>query len=218
MQFKESYLGFFWSRNNSINIEEYSKGDNKIPVYKYTKEGKCIEMFASISEAAIKENLNRASLSTAIRLQSLVNKEFYYSDKLYDELIIKPRKSLKGISLHLYTLEGDFIESFSKSKDLLEYLNVKSWNTIYRAIHSQNGVYKEYQIKTEYLGNKISPAINKSRAKKIDVYDKIGNFIKTCNSVQEASKEFQAHSSSINRVLRGLAHTANNYVFKFHNN
>ena len=218
MQFKESYIGFFWSRKDSINLEEYSKGEQRIPVYKYTKNGKCIECFSSITEAAEKEQLNRASLSTAIKLQSLVNKEFYYSTKLYDELIIRPKKSLKGISLYLYTLDGKFIQSFDKSKDLLKYFNVKSWNTIYRAIHSQNGIYKDYQIKTEFLGDTINPAINKSKAKKVDVYDKIGNFIKTCNSVQEASKEFQAHTSSVNRVLRGLAHTANNYVFKFHNN
>lgn len=217
LQFKESYLGFFWSRSNSINIEEYSKGDDKIPVYKYTKSGKCIEYFPSISEAAKSDNIDRPTLSTAIKLQSLVNKEFYYSNKLYDEFIVKPKQSLKGVSLHLYSLNGDFIQSFTNSKELLNYLGVKSWNTVYRAIHAQNGIYKEYQIKTEFLGDKIEAAVNKSKSKKIDVYDNIGNFIKTCDSIAQASKEFQAHASSINRVLRGLAHTANNYVFKYNN-
>ena len=53
-------------------------------------------------------------------------------------------------------------------------------------------------------------------SKKVDVYDKIGNFIKTCDSVQKAAKEFNAKVSSINRVLRGLANTTAGYVFKFH--
>ena len=47
------------------------------------------------------------------------------------------------------------------------------------------------------------------------MFDKNGTFIKECTSVQKAAKEFNARLSGVNRVLRGLQHTTNNYVFKF---
>lgn len=82
-------------------------------------------------------------------------------------------------------------------------------------INRRNGLYKTYQIKLEYF-EKIDPIENKSFAKKVDVFTKTGNFIKTCDSVQKAAKEFNAKASNINRVLRGLAITTAGYVFKFH--
>lgn len=216
LQFKEKLVGYFWSRKNSINIEEYSKGDNKIVVYKYTKEGKCIAIYPSIRKAAEVEHIERTVLTTDIKLQSLVNNQFYFSDKLYDEFKPKLKKSLRNSIFYLYNLSGQFITKFNSSKDLMKYLNTTHWNTIYRAIHAQKGIYKNYYISTIDLGEHIDKKTNKSASKQVDVYKEDGSFIKTCDSVQKATHEFNAKLSSVNRVLRGLAHTANHYVFKWH--
>ena len=214
LQFKESLLGFFWSREDNINIENYSKGDQKKPVYKYSKNGKCLCIYPSILEASKQENIDRPTLSTSIKLQSLVKDSWYFSDKLYDEFIIKPKKSLKGVTYYLYTIKGEYINKFI-SKELMNYLNVHSWNTIYRAIHAQNGIYKDYYISLEYLGDKIEEKKNKSAKKSVLVFDKFGNFIAEYESVQQAAKNTNSHLSGVNRVLRGLQHTTNNYIFKF---
>ena len=97
----------------------------------------------------------------------------------------------------------------------MNYLNVHSWNTIYRAIHAQNGIYKDYYISLEYLGDKIEEKKNKSAKKSVLVFDKFGNFIAEYESVQQAAKNTNSHLSGVNRVLRGLQHTTNNYIFKF---
>ena len=95
-------------------------------------------------------------------------------------------------------------------------MGVKSNASISDVIHRRNGLYKEWQITLEYK-EKIDPIINKSKAKKVDVYDKEGNLLKTCDSVAKAAKEFNVKSSGINRVLRGVAYTTGGYIFKFHN-
>lgn len=214
LQFKESLMGFFWSRTETIDINEYSHGSPSKMIYQYLSNGKCIGVFNSITQASQLLNINRPTLSTSIRLQSLVNNTWYFSDKLYDEFNPKPKISLKGKTLYLYKDTGEFIDKFN-GKDLMNYIGVKSWNTIYRAIHAQEGLYKNYQIFLEDKGNKVPFREKNSKSKPVLVYDKIGNFIKECESVQKASKEFNAHISSVNRVLRGLQHTANNYIFKF---
>lgn len=213
--YRESLFDYFWSKEDSIDIKTYSKGTPRKPVYKYLKSGKLIEEFDSLTDASKKENISPSSLTTAIKGNALVNKEFYYSFTLYDEFIPTPKKSLKGKTYYLYTLEGEFIKEFSDSKELMSFMGVKSWSSIWDVINRRNGVYKTYQIKLEY-SEKIAPAENNHLSKKVDVYDKAGNFIKTCDSVQKAAKEFNAKASSINRVLRGLANTTAGHVFKFH--
>lgn len=215
LQFKEKRFGYYWSREKSINVEEYSKGDEKKTVYKYSLDGKCIAIYPSIREAAIEEEIERTVLSTDIRMESLVKNSFYFSTTLYEQFIPKKKTSLRGKSYYLYTIEGNYIDKYESSNELLEYFQVKGWNTIYRAIHAQDGVYKNYQILTEYKGENIEPKINKSKPKKVDVFKEDGSFIKTCDSVQKASKEFNVHLSSLNRVLRGLSHTTSGYIFKW---
>lgn len=216
LQFKEKLYGYFWSRKNSINREEYSHGDSKKLTYKYSKEGKCLIIYSSISEAAKFENIDRTTLNTAIRLQSLVKGQYYFSNSLYETFIPKPKISLRGKTFYLYKISGELIQKFIKAKDLMNYLNTKSYNTIYRAIFAQEGKYKEYFISLEDLGKSIPPITNlKSRAKKVLVYNTLGELLEECPSVQQAAKKYNASLSSVNRVLRGLAHTANGYVFKF---
>lgn len=217
MHFKEKLLGYFWSRESTIDVTTYSKGDNKKPVYKYSKTGKLLANYPSLLQASKDENTTPSTLITAIQGASLVNKEFYYSFDLYDVFIPKAKQSLRGKKFYIYTLEGSFIKEIKDSKELLDFMGVKSFSSIWDAIQRRNGLYKTFQIKTEFTET-VPPLSNKSLAKKVDVYDKEGNLIKTCDSVQKAAQEFNAKVSSINRVLRGLACTTAGYVFKFHKN
>ena len=214
LQFKESLLGFFWSREASIDVNKYSHGSPSKPVYQYLESGKCINIYKSIYEAAKLLNIDITTLSTNIRLQSLVDNKWYFSDKLYDEFKPKPKISLRGKLIYLYKDTGEYINSFT-NKDLMDYLGTKSWNTIYRSIHAQEGIYKNYQLLLEFKGDTIPEKFKNSKNKEVLVFDKNGTFIKECKSVQKAAKEFNARLSGVNRVLRGLQHTTNNYVFKF---
>lgn len=215
MHFKEKLFGFFWSRTDNIDISTFSKGDPPKRVYKYTKSGKMIAEFQSLYECSKIEGKTTSSLVTAIQGECLVDKQFYYSYSVYETFKPKPRISLKGKKFYLYNLEGKYLRTFETLGELMSFMGVKSHSSVHDVINRRNGLYKTFQIKTEFTES-TSPIENKSLSKKVDVYDKIGNFIKTCDSVQKAAKEFNAKVSSINRVLRGLACTTAGYVFKFH--
>lgn len=217
MLYKEKLFGFFWSRNNSIVREEYSNGSPKKPVYKYTKEGKLIKEFSSITQCSKEENKRITSIINAIQGESLVDKKYYYSFTLVDEFSPKPRISLRGKKFYLYNLNGEFLQEIENCKELQKFMGVRSFSSIHDVIFRRNGLYKEYQIKLEKFNN-IPPIKKLNEKKKVDVYDKTGNLLETCDSVGDASKKYNAKTSSINRVLRGLANTTAGYIFKYHIN
>lgn len=217
MHFKERLKGFYWSRESEIDISQYSHTRKAIRVYKYSKDGKCLEIYESIIKAAKENNLGQGELSTYIQQESLVRKMFYFSTSLVDEFKPKPRISLKGKSFYVYALDGNFIDKFESAKSLMTYLNIHSYNIIHRAIDSRNGLYKEYQIKLEDLGSKIEPVEQDKDLlpKPIDVYLASGEFYKHYDAVNTAVKELNLKGSSVNRVLRGLAKTTGGYTMKY---
>jgi len=215
--YKEKLFGYFWSRENIINREEYSQGTPKKAVYKYTKEGKLIEEFDSLTQCSKLENKTPSSLITAIQGENLVDKNYYYSFTLTDEFKPKPRISLRGKKFYLYNLEGEYLQEFQSCKELQEFMGVKSFSSISDVINRRNGLYKEYQIKLEKF-DKINPVEKRCLKKKVDVFDKSGKLLGTYDSVMEAAKKHNAKTSSVNRVLRGLANTTAGCIFKFHIN
>ena len=215
--YKEKLFGYFWSRKSSINRTEYSKGSPKKPVYKYSKDGKLVEMFNSITECAKEENKLSSSLISSIQGESLVDKKYYYSFSLTDEFKPKPKVSLRGKKFYLYSLEGDYLQELKNCKELQKFMGVRSYSSVYDVIFKRNGIYKDYQIKLEKF-DKIPKAEKRCAKKKVDVFDKTGNLLGTYNSVMEAAKKYNAKTSSVNRVLRGLANTTAGYIFKFHIN
>ena len=70
-----------------------------------------------------------------------------------------------------------------------------------------------------YVGEGLIPQVErfeyKQQSKPVLVYDKQGNFIGEYKSESSAAKELNCHKSQINRVLRGVAYSHNNYVFKW---
>lgn len=214
LHFKENYFGYFWSREKTIELNNFSKGDSKKTVYKYLPNGKLIETYESLLAASKANNTTPSALTTAIQGQSLYRKEYYYSYQLYDVFIPKPKVTVRNKTFYLYDLEGNYIREFANCNELKEFMGVKSNSSISDVINRRNGLYKDWQITTEYV-EKLPSTINKSKSKKVNVYDKEGNFIKTCESVAKAAKEFNVKSSGINRVLRGLACTTGGYIFKF---
>lgn len=51
--------------------------------------------------------------------------------------------------------------------------------------------------------------------KKIQVYDKSGNLIETCNSQKEASEKYNVAATNIAKVCRGKLKTTGGYIFKY---
>lgn len=214
--YRELLGGFFWSRESKIDIEKFSKGDNKKPVHKYDCEGKYICSYESITEAAKCENTYVGRISIAIRGRQLFRKKFYFSSKKSDVIEMAKRTSLRGKTYYVYSIDGSFLKHCISSRELMQYVEMTAWAQLHRVIHCNDGRYKTFQIKLEYCGEHISPIVLKSAAKSVDVYDKDGNLLHTCHSIAEVCRMHNVHLSSVNRVLRGVAPSSNNLVFKYH--
>lgn len=215
LHFKESLLGFYWSRASNIDIKNFSKGTPKKQVYRYTKSGKLVQSYKSILEAAKDLNTPASNLIAAIQGSSLVNKMYYVSYQLYETFTPKPRTVLKNKTFYVYNNDtGEFLNEYSLD-DLRTFMGVKSNASIHDAIKRRGGLYKDYQISLEKYES-VKPIKKLNKAKAVDVFDKLGNLLKTCSSVGEASKLFGSKLSDINRVLRGLACTSKGYIYKWH--
>lgn len=214
VQMKESLRGFYWARTDTIDVQEYSKGNEKIPIYQYSKNGKLLHVFESLTDAGKYNGYDENKISTAIRFQQLVNGQWYFSKTLYDEFKIQPRKSLRGSKFYLYNENGEFIQKFENAEALQQYFQLKSWAVLSKAIHYNNGIYKNWQIFTEYK-EQVEAITPKIQSKPVIAYTKSGEFVGEFKSEHEAAKTLNCRMSQINRVLRGVAKTTNGYVFKW---
>jgi hypothetical protein len=100
--------------------------------------------------------------------------------------------------------------------DYFESLYIDLFNSIEYGYNSTTGgTYYKYDERTK---EKMRLA-NESRLRKVDVYSMNGEFIKTYDSVQEASKDFNSCSSAISHVCnsRYRAKSHKGFRFAYHN-
>lgn len=73
-----------------------------------------------------------------------------------------------------------------------------------------------HAFKTGLMDNAIKKlAERKIRAKKVNQYDKSGNFVQTFSSCVEASKKIKASNFNISACCRGIRKTAGGYIWKY---
>lgn len=105
---KGSCKNFFWSRNSTIDISEYTNYKGQV-CYKYNSEtGKCEDIYNSLPEAAKDNNVHLSTIERAVKGGYKCG-NYYYSTSLLEEYHGKPKVSLKNKILYVYNLDGDFI-------------------------------------------------------------------------------------------------------------
>lgn len=214
LQFKERMKGFYWSRDENIDISLYSKGRMKAKkVYKYSGETlKCIAEYDSINQASKENYINRTNLSCYIRSKSLIN-GFYFSDVYMDKFILPKRLSLRNRLIYLYDNEGKLIGKYT-IKELDEQYHI-SYASVYRAIKISKGRYKDYLISLDDLGEYLGYSlVCLCKSHKINVYTAQHEYINTYNSLTSLSNELHIPTSTINRVLKGLSKTTHGYILE----
>lgn len=214
IQFKESFRNTFLSFKSIINRNDYSVGNCPKIIYVYNKDGKLLQAFNSETEASKQLNIKRTDISNALKYYTLINKQYYFSETLYDEFKVPARKSLRGKSFYVYNTSGYLIKQCCNAEELRNYFKLKSWTLLSRKINYEDGYYKEFRILTE-KHEKIESFTPKQQNKPVLVYDVNNNFIGEFKSEREAARQLNCKMSQINRVLRGVAHTHKGYIFKW---
>lgn len=205
------FLNSYWSTSPTINIDEYSRKTLKNPTYLYSKGGKLIKEYSSQTECAKDINYDNGELSRAIKNQTLIKKQYFVSNMLMDEFIIKPRKKYIDKTYYVYTADNKFIGKFI-GKELMNAINLHSWNHINHIFTKNKNWYKDFYISFEEI-DKVPPKRFKNGIC-IDIYDKYGNFIEQLKSMKEVREKYNIPSSKLKNIQLGDKYYGN-YIFKY---
>lgn len=211
IKFKGSSIGFFWSHSKEINIEEYTMGKSGTICYVYSSEtGKYISRFNSVTEASRNLELTSQEIQRALKGGFRV-KNYYFSISLLEEYNGKPKVSIKNKHVFIYNLDGEFLIETTSTKELLEYLNIKTTNSVTQSIRMERP-YKQWQFSLEKV-DKMPKILNKRNiSKKIGRYTMNKELIETFNSITEA---VNIYGTGVQRVLKGQQSHCKGFLFDY---
>lgn len=201
------FLGFFWSRESSIDVKKYTSKHKKY-TYLYDINGKFLSEYISRTECAKYLDCKPQSVSNALRNQKVI-KNHYVSDQLVDLFIPKDRRQIQNETLYLYNVNNEFLGKFV-GKEIFKVLNMYSYSTLNKAINDNNGWYKDFYISF----NQVEEVPSKKVTKSINVYTLDGIFIESLESLKEIKEKYNINSAELNRILKGIKNHKN-YIFKY---
>lgn len=212
INYKQRLHGYYWSYADVINIKEYSNPNNNKKVYKYNKDGKCVAIYNTIGIAAKENNTQPGHIIQQIKTGMFSEENYYYSYKLYDTYIPRPSLDLKGKSIFLYNLQGEFIEEISV-KDLKKKYNIHSYKEISNIILNKSSLQGN-QIRLEY-SDQIKEYKPKNKKRAVEVYKITGEFVQSFDSVTNACRTLKLDPSTVSKILRGCAKSTKGYTIKY---
>lgn len=208
--FKGSCKGFFWSKQDKIDITQFLD-QKETKCFQYdANTGKFVQFYNSIKEAAYIVGVTPQSIGNAI--QSGYNiKGYYFSSKMLEEYNGKPKVSIKNKTIYVYNLDGEYITELKNGKEIRDYFNINTTNPITLAIRKQSN-YKDYQFSLEKLDKLDKIIIKKHQKRPILVYDVNSNFVEEIPSITEAVKKY---SGGVQKVLKGIQQQCKGFIFKY---
>ena len=211
---KQRLHNFYWSYSDKIDINEYTSPTDKQKVYKYSKSGKCIEIYESLYQAAKLNGYKPCSLSNRIS-EGAFTKGFYYSYTLMDEFIPGKNIDIKNKTIYVYNLDGTYDTSFNNSSELMSYLGIHGSSKIKAALFS-NKPLKDKLLRLQFTDS-VEPYLKVNSKKSVLVYKVDGEFVKEFDSISQACKELNLDGSTVRKILRGCGKQTKGYTIKYKN-
>lgn len=209
---KRSFDNFYWSYNDSINVEEYRISARGY-VFQYNKKGELLESYENATIASLKLKINRDSIISSIFDRTLCHGYYFLrADEDINKLLEdKSSKKLANITpVYRYYLNGKFDKEYKSISEACKDTNKANHGNIIRAIKNNRTCagYKWSYIKSEdiqpYSELDLKPV-------KVAQYDMNYNLIKIWNSVSECKKEFP----SCQKVCRKQRRSTNGFIFEY---
>ena len=200
-----------------------SGGDdyNPIEVHRYSLDGKFIEKYESMSDAAEKINMSVSTISRACRKRTLVICDSlwrYHYDSIKNGDL--DNLDFSYLPVDQYDYDGNFVASFTMAKDAA--ISIKGdtdWKTLAGSIAESVNHPEKRPSAGGFIwkkrGEKPSPKDFEGLKSKerliISQYDLEGNLINTYSSLAEAAKAVNGKWQSIQRVCDGKRKTTYGY-------
>ena len=204
----------------------YLNNSMSIAVYQYDLDGNFIAEYPSLSEAERVTGISNSSISSCCKGKQMYTGEFQWSYTKVDKMpkidkhqLISDKVRKKGKPVYCYDMDGNFIKKYNSARIASEETNTNQ-SQINVCCSGRTRYSNNFQWFYEYMGNKIEP-INKyenlyHRTVKVNQYDKNKVFIKTWDTIKEASIAMGSTSSSnILRCLSGEGKTAYGYIWEY---
>lgn len=205
----------FIAREDTYNIAlggQYIKKTSS-PIYQFTLDGKLIKKYDNAYKAKEETGIWDSTIRYSAR-EHVARNGFLWSweDSVNpDEYYIKEYKSY-----YLYDSDGNFVKSFNRSQDCLEFLDIslKRNGTLGRAIKGQYKV-KGYFVTDEKL-DKINIQVTKNNGK-LNQYDLEGNFIQSFETARDAKNTLGLKLGNLSAAIR-LKKQCNGYLWTRNDN
>jgi group I intron endonuclease len=173
--------------------KEFQKGlvpYNRKMVYQYDLEGKFINNYNSLKEAAQKNKISSSLLSLCCnkKIKTAKGYQWRFKDENPANKIVK----INCVAVYQYDLDGNFIQKFNNIKSAADYIGVKP-SVISQCLSGKSHSSKGYQWKREYQ-NAICKA--KTNKKIIQQFSANGILLKEYKSTKSLNREFSSNSSS----------------------
>lgn len=219
-------FGYNLSAGGEHGSTGYLNNSMSIVVYQYDLDGNFIAEYPSLSEAERVTGISNSSISSCCKGKQMYTGEFQWSYTKVDKMpkidkhqLISDKVRKKGKPVYCYDMDGNFIEKYNSARIASEETNTNQ-SQINVCCSGRTRYSNNFQWFYEYMGNKIEP-INKyenlyHRTVKVNQYDKNKVFIKTWDTIKEASIAMGSTSSSnILRCLSGEGKTAYGYIWEY---
>lgn len=212
MHYKCSFLDCFWSRESTINLDEYVVRKRYLtPIYLYNLDGKLVNEFPSIKECAEFVNRDPCSVGHALDRSSVIDKKYYVSEKLTDLFVPKPRKQYEKCAFYLYDKDSTYLGSFV-GKSILARIGTYSWRDIQGILTLNDGWFKDYFISLTPVEKVPDKFLRKNTA--VEVYDKTGNLIEILPTLKEVRQKYNVKSHQLKDIRRGDKYVGD-YIFRY---
>lgn len=210
IKFKGSSNGYFWSHENNIDTTEYTMNKGTTCYVYLAESGKFYARYSSVPETASDLELRTQDIQRALKGGYKV-KNYYFSTSLLEEFAGKPKVSIKNKIVYVYDLDGNLVFESKNSKELMNYLRIKTTNPITIALRMERP-YKQWQFSLEKV-EKMPKVINKRNiSKKVGRYTMNKELLETYNSITEAVK---LYGTGVQRVLKGQQSHCKGFLFDF---
>ena len=177
-------------------------------IYKYSASGKLVDSYESVTEAAKDAGCEEKTIYRAIK-SGMKRGDYYYSYTLTDNFIPSKLPSLKGKTIYVYDLEGNYVTSLLSG--VKNFFNITHYGNIRQAILNDRP-YKGYQLSLEKKDKLHKANAPSNTSKRIGCYDLNGNLIEEFSSIKQATKKY---GSGVFRVLNNRQKQTKGFIFKY---
>lgn len=221
-------------KNRNISSKEiksrgshFGKKNEEKKVYQYNFNGELMNIFSSSVEASIITGYNKDYIAAACRkFYSSANGYIWtYEDEETDiQTLISRVPPSSKVPVYQYNLNGELIQEFTSISEASRLTGLDKTAISHSANNKEKvltagGFLWSKEKNNEEILEKIINYNNRynDRKKKIQQYDKEGNFIAEFESVTAAAKAIGKEScrSSIAKVCQGKLQTSCGFIWKY---